>query len=198
MARARPLQPSPSAHSVIATASAAYPSIFRIVAQFAESASDILLTAASWMLMQLLDGGMAYAMAMHGIPTGLVDGGSGDLDPSAPPDLSRNSSRPILQVIAATTEGRIRARETVSAPDVAQPCVSANQSARCEPTPGARSIRRTAIIAPTVLLLSKIRQGKARRRAIAELRSLDDRSLRDIGITRGGIGYIARYGARSE
>jgi len=54
------------------------------------------------------------------------------------------------------------------------------------------------MVAPTVLLLSKIREGNARRRAIAELRSLDDRSLRDIGISRGDIGYIARYGARPE
>jgi len=37
-----------------------------------------------------------------------------------------------------------------------------------------------------------------RRRAIAELRALDDRALRDIGVYRCNIEQFARHGARRE
>ncbi len=41
---------------------------------------------------------------------------------------------------------------------------------------------------------SVIRQWRARRRAMAELRALDDRSLRDIGLLRCEIDQIPRVG----
>jgi uncharacterized protein YjiS (DUF1127 family) len=41
---------------------------------------------------------------------------------------------------------------------------------------------------------SMIRERRARRRAIAELRALDDRSLRDIGLLRCEIDQIPRIG----
>jgi uncharacterized protein YjiS (DUF1127 family) len=45
---------------------------------------------------------------------------------------------------------------------------------------------------------SSMRQAVERRRAIAELRALDDRALRDIGVYRCHIEQIARHGARPE
>jgi uncharacterized protein YjiS (DUF1127 family) len=54
------------------------------------------------------------------------------------------------------------------------------------------------VVASTVRLLSKLREGYARNRAIAELQAMDDRSLRDIGISRADIGYIASHGVRPE
>ena len=45
---------------------------------------------------------------------------------------------------------------------------------------------------------SRIRRAQARRRAIEELRDMDDRALRDIGISRWDIAYIVRYGVRRE
>jgi uncharacterized protein YjiS (DUF1127 family) len=195
---ARPWQRQASPRSVVAVTSVASPSIFRTIAQFAEAVGDILLTVASWILEKIFDGCITYAMAMHGIPADLVYEESGDLERSALPNLPRNSSRPILHVIEAETAGQIRARAALSAPDVAQPCADADCAARSEPTSSARSGWRTAIIAPTVLLLSKIRKGNVRRRAVAELESLDDRSLSDIGISRGDTSYMARYGAHPE
>jgi uncharacterized protein YjiS (DUF1127 family) len=64
--------------------------------------------------------------------------------------------------------------------------------------PGPRAGWRIAIVASAVRLLSNIREGYARRRAIAELQIMDDRSLRDIGISRADIGYIARHRVRPE
>jgi uncharacterized protein YjiS (DUF1127 family) len=175
-------------------ASVASRSIFTTAGQFVESAGDILLAIASWMLKEILAGCIAYAIAMHGIPAAMLDAESGDPRPSAPPDPPRHPSRSAVHVISAN----IRSGETFLPPDVAQPCARAEYAARSEPTRGARSGWRTAIIAPAVVLLSKIREGSARRQAIAELQSLDDRSLSDIGISRTDISYIARYGARPE
>ena len=88
---ARPLpQRALSPRSVTAAVSVAFRSIFKTVALFVESAGDILLTVASWMLTEILAGCVAYAMAMHGIPHQAVDHGeSGDPKPSASPDPPR-------------------------------------------------------------------------------------------------------------
>jgi len=45
---------------------------------------------------------------------------------------------------------------------------------------------------------SSMRQAVERRRAVAELRALDDRALRDIGIYRCNIEHIVRHGAQRE
>ncbi len=45
---------------------------------------------------------------------------------------------------------------------------------------------------------SRIRKAQERRQAIAELRALDDRALRDIGLSYGDIEYVVRRGARRE
>jgi len=45
---------------------------------------------------------------------------------------------------------------------------------------------------------SSVRQAVERRRAIAELRALDDRAPRDISVYRCHIEQIAKHGARRE
>jgi uncharacterized protein YjiS (DUF1127 family) len=49
-----------------------------------------------------------------------------------------------------------------------------------------------------VPLASRMREAHARRQAVAELHNFDDRSLRDIGISRGEIEVIASRGGRRE
>jgi uncharacterized protein YjiS (DUF1127 family) len=49
-----------------------------------------------------------------------------------------------------------------------------------------------SISAAVVVILSKLRELRARRRTVIELRNLDDRTLRDIGIYRYDIESIVR------
>jgi uncharacterized protein YjiS (DUF1127 family) len=193
--RTRPQQAS-SPRLAIPAVSVASRSIFGTAAQLADSAGGVLLTIASWMLTEALAGCVAYAMAMYGIPAAMSHGASGAPMPSAPPAPPGNSSRATLHVILAETEGDIRASEIALPPNAAQPCAGARCPVRSEQTPGARSGWRIAIIAAAVLLLPRFRKGYVRHRAIAEL--LDDRSLRDVGISRADGEYIARLGARPE
>lgn len=49
-----------------------------------------------------------------------------------------------------------------------------------------------AVVSGTVALARRYRAWRQRRLAIAELQSLDDRTLRDIGLSRGDIAGIVR------
>jgi hypothetical protein len=158
-------------------------------ARFAESAGEILLAAASWMLIQILAGCLAYAIAVYGIPQAALGGESGDPEPSSPPPPPRNPSRPPPHVISVDAEEDIRADKILTLPDAARPCANA-------------STRRTD--ARRAFRLAH-RHHRARGSAafgnpqmIAELQNLDDQSPRNIGISRADIGYIVRPGARPE
>jgi hypothetical protein len=93
-------QPPSSPRSALAALSVAPRSLFRTLARFAESAGGILLTLASWMFMQIVDGCFAYAVAMHGIPEAAVraereadGGGATQPEPDRPAiDLARRLS----------------------------------------------------------------------------------------------------------
>jgi uncharacterized protein YjiS (DUF1127 family) len=159
-------------------------STLRTVAQFAEAAGDILWAGAVWIFTECLDGCAAYALSMYGIPQTADHETSRDATRCAPPAPARYASIPTLYVISADTGTDIRAGE--------------KRAARSEPMPGPRAGWRIAIVASAVRLQSKIREGYARQRAVAELQTLDDRALRDIGISRADISAIARHGVRPE
>jgi uncharacterized protein YjiS (DUF1127 family) len=181
-ARARALRTSfePPAITVSPVASRS----IRSAAQFAETVGETIFIVAAWLLSEMLDGCAAYALAMYGIPAAINDAEAGDATASGQSDPLGHPSRPALQLISPD----IRASQILSPP----------KSVRSEQPARGRSSLRTAFIAPAVWLLSKIRERSARRRLIADLRSMDDRSLRDIGISRTDIGHIARYGVRPE
>jgi uncharacterized protein YjiS (DUF1127 family) len=180
---ARPQQSS-SQRLAIVPAAPAPRSLLRTAAQFADAAGDILWLIGSWIFTEFLDGCAAYALSMYGIPETADSKESGEARPYEPPAPVRSSSRPTLHVISACPEADIGAAEK---------CAT-----RSGPMPGPRAGWRIAIVASAVRLLSNIREGYARRRAIAELQIMDDRSLRDIGISRADIGYIARHRVRPE
>ena len=177
-------QQASSRRLAIAPVPAAPRSIFRSIARFAEAAEEILWAIASWIFTEFLDGCAAYALSMYGMPETADHGESGKAAPCGPPAPAKYSSRPTLYVISAHAEADIGAAEQCAA--------------RSGPIPGPRTGRRIVVVASTVRLLSKLREGYARNRAIAELQAMDDRSLRDIGISRADIGYIASHGVRPE
>jgi uncharacterized protein YjiS (DUF1127 family) len=191
--RARPQQ-APSRQPEIAGAPIASWSVLRTTVQFAEAAAELVWAVASWLVMEMLDGCAAHAMAMYGIPEDADAKECDDATPATTPVPPTNWSRPTLHVISVNAD--IGAGEIFSPPDATQPC--AISAARSGQMRGSRAGWRTAIVTSAVWLLSKIREGYARRRDIAELQNMDDRSLRDIGISRADISYIARHGARPE
>jgi len=193
---ARP-QPASSPGPEIAAAAVASRSFFRSAAQCADVAGESLLAVASWIVTGMLDGCAAYALAMYGIPDAIIDETCGDTKPSKPSAPPRTLSRPALQVVSPDRERNITAVTILSPPDTTQARASAECAARSGQTSRARSGWRTAI-AIAIPLLSRFRTAYARHQAIAELKSLDDRSLRDIGISRADIGYVAGRGARPQ
>lgn len=54
--------------------------------------------------------------------------------------------------------------------------------------------RKARLVNPIRWLASLVSSERALRRGTAELRAMDDRLLADIGLTRGLVGYLARYG----
>jgi uncharacterized protein YjiS (DUF1127 family) len=135
---------------------------------------NLLLVAGSWVVAEVLAGCATYAEAMYCIPPEMTDGGCAP--PEALPKNAPAGRRPDLFVILGG-DGR-----------------SGEQSKEPERPSANAAGWHVAIAAPTVRLMAKWQRAQSRRRALAELRALDDRSLRDIGLTRADIEYAARYG----
>lgn len=178
----------------IAAAAVASRSSFRIGVQITGATGDILWAIASWTGKAMLDGCAAYAFAMYGIPDAIDGDTSDDAEPSKPSVPAPALSRPPLQVVSLDPEPNIRAAKILLL-DTARPYPVVECETRSEQTSSPHSPWR-AVIALALLLPSRIQKGYVRHQAIAELKSLDDRSLRDMGISRADIGYVARHGVR--
>jgi uncharacterized protein YjiS (DUF1127 family) len=150
---------------------------------------NVLLAVLSWTFAQALAGCAAYAEAMY---PGLADAQSGAQSGLGNPD------QPPGQLSAAAKD-EIGRTAPVSLPRPTRsvaPAVEAESMARPEQTRSAVSIGSIASLIRQFRL--RMRGGRERRLAIAELQALDDRSLRDIGISRSDIAYIVRRGDRCE
>jgi len=146
----------------------------------------LLLGFCSWAVAEMLFGFAAYAEAMYSppAPSGLAPAETKAVDTlrSAKPSLS-----PMTIQVDAGSAG------------------SGNQSGsagRAAALPakwrGTRADRLVLLMQIASAGWASLCRGWDRRRAIEELRSLDDRSLRDIGITRCDIEGIVRHGVRRE
>ncbi|HVY42809.1 MAG TPA: DUF1127 domain-containing protein [Hyphomicrobiaceae bacterium] len=58
----------------------------------------------------------------------------------------------------------------------------------------APSVLKGALLAAPARLLRRLLEQRKYQRAVQELRGLDDRMLRDIGVDRAAIPYAARFG----
>lgn len=147
-----------------------------------------LAAVVSWIFEQAFEGCAAYAAAMYGIPVGELQNSSDPAD-----DLQTGHEHTVQVVsktpgeISAGAKGNILYLEesntaTLDAEFVAQPMRAAS--------PG--------WMASTIAKFRSIVRQRRERRLAAELHCFDERSLRDVGISRCDIEYLVRHGERRE
>jgi uncharacterized protein YjiS (DUF1127 family) len=147
-------------------------------AAFTESAfPNFLFAVMSWTIAQVVTGCAEYARAMGPIS---------ELD-------ERIDHRPPTGEFEGPDQPQPSPGARSSATAIPTGCIARMEAARANSPAWGASVR--SLLAG---FRSCIRQGRGRRLAIIELRALDDRSLRDIGISRCDIEYLASRGDRCE
>jgi uncharacterized protein YjiS (DUF1127 family) len=149
----------------------------------------LLLGFFSWAVAELLAGFAAYAEAMYSppAPKALVP-----IETQAT-DASRGAKpSPNLMMMQVNGSAGCSNQVRPSARTAALPAEWHGHGARAHPN------RHVSLWRIASAWWSSLRQAVERRRAIAELRALDDRALRDIGVYRCNIERIVRHGARQE
>lgn len=139
---------------------------------------NLLLAVMSWTIAHALAGCAAYAEAMY---PGVFQ-----------PDEQINHRHPAGE-FEAPDQPRPSPPAQVSATAVQTGYMARPEAARADSPGWGASL--TSLVAG---FRSAIRRRRDRRLAILELRALDDRSLRDIGISRCDIEYFVRRGDRCE
>jgi uncharacterized protein YjiS (DUF1127 family) len=153
-----------------------------------------LLSIASWIFKQALEGCAAYATAMYGIPADEIR------DPRDSPDRLQTEHEHAARLVSQTsTEMSTNAKANViwlaeSAPAAPEAEFIAPPLAPHMGSPGWIA----SINSMAARIRSRIRGLFDRRVATAQLQSSDDRSLRDVGIYRCDIEYLMRHGDRRE
>jgi uncharacterized protein YjiS (DUF1127 family) len=177
----RRAQPRPAATTMSAMAIKA----LNGVSHFAEhTLPDFLVAVFSWIITETLAGCTAYAESLYPIPPA-PEAAEPALDETprrrAPERLSLASIHARLDIVTCEQPTLAPALDPADYDRLAQP----------ERRPGAlwRHCSSLGIFIAACAL--RVRRARARRQAIAELRALDDRSLRDIGLTASDIDYIA-------
>jgi uncharacterized protein YjiS (DUF1127 family) len=155
---------------------------------------NLLLAAFSWIIAETLAGCVAYAQAMYPIPIPVAPEVAEPVPTGIPPrkSLSKPSN---LSLVA------IHARDDFT--NRAQPAaVPSRHGAGALVLVGRKQSTLSRWRAVLGILLTACYSGSRRtyqrRQAMAELRALDDRSLRDIGLFRYDIEYVVHHGARRE
>jgi uncharacterized protein YjiS (DUF1127 family) len=179
------LRPSPEAVTSWRALSAAMSAVMTRAAAGLAVCSEaafpnVLLAVLSWTFAQALAGCAAYAEAMY---PGLADAHSGyGNDGQLSHQMPSAAKDEIGRAAAIALPRQI-------APSV--PAVEAESMARSEQArPAVSSVSIASLIDR---FRSSMRRRRERRLAIAELQALDERSLRDIGISRSDIAYIVRH-----
>ena len=149
----------------------------------------LLLGDFSWAVSEILAGFAAYAEAMYSPPA------PEDVVPieTQATDTPRGTKpSPNLMIMRVNGSAGCSNQVRPSARTAALPAEWRGQGAT------ARTDCHVSLWRIAAALWSSVRQAVERRRAIAELRALDDRALRDIGVYRCNIEQFARHGARRE
>jgi uncharacterized protein YjiS (DUF1127 family) len=162
----------------------------------------VLLAVVSWIAAQAVEGCATYAAAMYPMPMD-VDDRLDRHDPAAGTergDFNRvGRPRSGSSEMSPTTKG-----ETKGDGPVLRRIPSCGAALEVEHTVRPRTPRFASLGLIALMrsaetgFWSRMRSRRDSRLGIAELRSLDDRSLRDIGISRCDIEYFVRHGDRRE
>jgi uncharacterized protein YjiS (DUF1127 family) len=154
---------------------------------------NLLLAAGSWVVAEVLAGCATYAEAMYCIPPGMLDHPSvGECAPSGLSLPGHGPARRKPDLLVILGDGRSCAGPPKDPSQAA--CDGSDRAAYAEQPPAIAAGWRIVIAAPAVRLMAKWQRAQSRRQALAELRNLDERSLRDIGLTRCDIECAARHG----
>jgi uncharacterized protein YjiS (DUF1127 family) len=183
------------------------------LAAFGEVAfPGFLFAAMSWTVSQALAGCAAYAEAMYPSFVNLDEQNLDEHLDCRDPARGTQSKSGNLDRLPSQTSGLIDlspiAKDEIRGYDAtllsgqgqfsgAAP-VEAQDIAGSEGTRAAALGWSTSITSLLAKFRSRMRGGRDRRLAIMELRNLDGRSLRDMGISRCDIEYFARHGDRCE
>ena len=150
------------------------------VSHFAEhTLPNFLVAVLSWIITETLAGCTAYAESLYPIPA------APEAVEATPDETPRRRAADRLRLVSI--HARLGEQPTL-APTLDQ--ADADTFAQPERQPGTIWRRCSSLgnfIAAGAL---RIRRARARRQAIAELRTLDDRTLRDIGLSASDIEYI--------
>ena len=179
----------------------------RFMVKAAACAEDFLLTVVSWTFAQALAGCAAYGEAMYpgfvgaGEPVDQRDPARGTPSEHGNPNQLQSRTSGLSEISPIANDGiRGRApflvsRQTRSS---AAALVKTEHIERSERTHAAVAGWSPSIASFLASLRSRIRCGRDSRLTIAKLRALDDRRLRDIGISRSDIEHLAGRGDRCE
>lgn len=150
-----------------------------------EAVPNLLCAVLSWIMAEAWAGCAAYGEAMYPAPAAIE---RAEQVPATRPGLSLIST----QVKSGSAGGNPMAQTGAIVRTVATSAESDSTMPQSDPD---WRVRLGLVIAAC---WSRLWRAHQRRRAIAELKGLDEHSLRDIGLARCEIETILRHGARRE
>jgi len=163
---------------------------------------NFLSVIVSWAIAEMLAGCAAYAQAMY---PALLPLEAAEPQPAEAMARGRSGATAHLSLVSSNTTDGIRRREPLlprgPSPAAGEPAQRPNTlpavSLPAVSSPAATHQRWPVSLGLFVAAAgARLRLAFERRRAIAELRDLDARSLRDIGISYSDIKYVVRHGKR--
>jgi uncharacterized protein YjiS (DUF1127 family) len=159
--------------------------------------SNCLFAILSWVAAEFIAGCAAYAQALHYTP--IIVNGVDSSDAVPVPRRSRDRTKePFFVLISERTPGlewHGESAPTQPARGAQARIIEAVRPVQAVDTPS-RWYR--AIAAALLAPLSNLPEARAGRRAIMELKTFDDRALRDIGLCRCNIEAAVRHEGREQ
>jgi uncharacterized protein YjiS (DUF1127 family) len=144
---------------------------------------NLMVAVFSWIITETLAGCTAYAESLYPIPA------APETVEAAPDETPRRRAADRLSLVSIHARlGVVNCEQPTLAPTLDQ--TDADTFVQPERQPGAIWRRCSSLGNFIAACTLRIRRARARRQAIAELRGLDDRTLRDIGLSASDIEYI--------